>query len=199
MRSWWDALAESVTECHMLCEAVGAQTRGTVRVQRNCERGRRRRRGGHSKAPSRDSNFCVHDAWRCKVLRLPNRAMSWTLLISWTLFLFLKQKLFLSWRLQCQVWAYSPISITPGKFNQEQPHDLNLTKVGKTVIQWEHKSAKMILNWGQHAERKPQTISFIHIKLGKVARCAKLIRHIDYFSGSQCVLVPCLDMVLTSG
>lgn len=51
-------------------------------------------------------------------------------------------------------------------------------------------SAKITLNWGQHVELKLQAISFIHIKLGKVAKCAKLIRLIDFFSGSQHVLVP---------
>lgn len=42
-------------------------------------------------------------------------------------------------------------------------------------------SAKITLNWGQRAEWKPQAISFIHIKLGKVAKCAKLIRLISFF------------------
>lgn len=37
------------------------------------------------------------------------------------------------------------------------------------------------VNWGQHAELKPQAISFIHINLAKVAKRAKLIRLIDFF------------------
>lgn len=64
-------------------------------------------------------------------------------------------------------------------------------------MRWGVISAKIIPNWGQHAELKLHAISFIHIKLGKVAKCAKLIRLIDFFSDSQHVLIPHLDMILT--
>lgn len=53
-----------------------------------------------------------------------------------------------------------------------------------------------MLNWGQHVELKLHAISFIHINLGKVAKCAKLVRLIDFFSppsDSQHVLVPPFD------
>lgn len=60
-------------------------------------------------------------------------------------------------------------------------------------MRWGVKSAKITLNWEQHAELRLHAISFIHINLAKVAKCAKLIRLIDFFfvfSDSQHVLVP---------
>ena len=87
------------------------------------------------------------------------------------------------------------ISTAPGRFNQVQSHSFNLTKVGQTVMWLGVISAKIIPNWGQHAELKLQAILFIHIKLGKGAKCAKVIRLIDFFSGSQHVHVPHLDIV----
>ena len=68
-----------------------------------------------------------------------------------------------------------------------------------TDVMGELHQQKITLNWGQRAEWKPQVISFIHIKLRKVAKCAKLIRLIRFFSlsGSQRVLIPHLDMILT--
>lgn len=76
--------------------------------------------------------------------------------------------------------TYSRISTAPGEFNQVQSHNLNVSKVDQKVMQRGVISAKITLNWGQHVEFKLQAISFIHIKLGKVGKCAKLIRLIDF-------------------
>lgn len=68
---------------------------------------------------------------------------------------------------------------------------MNLTGVGQAEMLWGVISAKLIPNWEQRVELKLQAISFIHIKLGKVAKCAKLIRLIDFFSpASACVCPP---------
>lgn len=64
-------------------------------------------------------------------------------------------------------------------------------RLGKKLIWWGVLSAKIILNWVQHAELKLQATSFIHSKLCKIAKCVKLIRPIDFFSClSACVCPP---------
>lgn len=81
-------------------------------------------------------------------------------------------------------------SAAPGPLKQGQAHNMNLAPAGQRVKQWGALSAETRLNRGQHAEMTLQAISFIHINLGKVAKCVKLIRLIDFFSGSQTTLVP---------
>lgn len=78
-----------------------------------------------------------------------------------------------------------------------QLNHLNVSKVDQKVMQQGVISAKIVLNWGQHVELKLQDVSFIHIKLGKVGKCAKLIRLIDFFLALSMYLSPHLDMILT--
>lgn len=53
--------------------------------------------------------------------------------------------------------------------------------------------------WAACRAQNCTTSHLIDIRLGKGTRCAKVIRHMDSFSGLQHVLVPYLDMILTCG
>lgn len=63
--------------------------------------------------------------------------------------------------------------VTPGMLDQPIKNWHN-SQTGVRFI------SKNQVNWGQHAELKPQAISFININLAKVAKRAKLIRLIDF-------------------
>lgn len=60
-----------------------------------------------------------------------------------------------------------PVSPPHRAVNQMQSHNFEF---GQTAMRLGVTSAKIILNWGQHAELKLQAVSFIHIKLGKGAK-----------------------------
>lgn len=87
------------------------------------------------------------------------------------------------------------------------PHQAHSIKRSHTIWIWQRLAEqrgdgelyqqKIMLNWGQHAELKLHAISFIHINLGKVAKCAKLVRLIDSPPLSPLTLSMCLSPHLT--